>query len=93
MGRGHEHGIPRRIPRWGRLLRLNARTVEGEVQPTENLDGFGQCGFYVLRARHVAPDGERSVFVTALVKALQGLANAVVLDALDLGVFLTKLVP
>ncbi len=42
-----------------RLPRLDARVVEGEVQPPESLNGLGQGRLHVLGPRHVAPDGER----------------------------------
>ena len=43
----------------GRLLRLDAGVVEGEVQPPERLDRLRQGRLHVLGPRHVAPHGDR----------------------------------
>jgi len=44
---------------WSRRPRLDARVVEGEVQPPEGFGGLGEGRLHVLGPRHVAADGER----------------------------------
>ncbi len=41
------------------LPRLDARVVEGEVQPPESLNGLVQRSLHLLGPRHIAPDGDR----------------------------------
>jgi hypothetical protein len=48
------------LRRWSRLPRLNARVVEGEVQPPKSFNGLGKGCLHVLGPRYVAPDGERA---------------------------------
>ena len=45
------------------LPRLNARVVEGDIEPAESLDGPVQRRLHVLNSRHVTSDSQRAIAV------------------------------
>src|SRR3954465_13355779 len=47
------------ISRRGRLLRLDARVIEREVEAPENFSGLVESGSHVFDLRNVATDGKR----------------------------------
>ena len=55
------------------LPRLNARVVEGDIEPAESLDGPVQRRLHVLNSRHVTSDRQRAIAVLLIMPAVSWL--------------------